>query len=97
MSERLTPRTEDLEVWGSSLARRALSLEKECYSTLSLFTHVYKWVLATYFWGLPCDGSASRPGESSNLREKLRPFGPLAPGRLYLVFIYLYRIRRLSR
>jgi len=34
----LTPRTLDLEVRGSSLARRVVSLEKELYSTLSLFT-----------------------------------------------------------
>ena len=42
----LTPRTLDLEVRGSSLARRAVSLDKELYSTLFLFTQVYKWVLA---------------------------------------------------
>ena len=32
---RLTPRTPDLEVRGSSLACRVVSLEKELYSTLS--------------------------------------------------------------
>ena len=48
MAERLTPRTLDLEVRGSSLARRVVSLDKELYSTLSLFIQVYKWVLATY-------------------------------------------------
>ena len=32
---------------GSSLARRVVSLDKELYSTLSLFTQVYKWVPAT--------------------------------------------------
>ena len=32
----------------SSLARRVVSLDKELYSTLSLYTQVYKWVPATY-------------------------------------------------
>ena len=41
---RLTTRTPDLEVRGSSEARRAVSLDKELYSTLSLFTQVYKGV-----------------------------------------------------
>ena len=50
MAERLIPRKLDLEVRGSSLARRVVSLDKELYSTLSLFTHVYKWVPATYCW-----------------------------------------------
>ena len=44
VAERLTPGTLDLEVRGSSLARRAFSLDKELYSTLSFFTQVYKWV-----------------------------------------------------
>ena len=52
MAERLTPRTLDLEVRGSSLARRVVSLDKEPYSTLRLFTQVYKWVPATYCWGV---------------------------------------------
>ena len=47
VAERLTP----LEVRGSSPARRVVSLDKELYSTLSLFTQVYKWVPATYCWG----------------------------------------------
>ena len=34
VAERLTPRTPDLEIWGSSLARRAVSLNKELYATL---------------------------------------------------------------
>ena len=45
-------KTKDLEVQGSSLACCVVSLDKEPYSTLSLFTQVYKWVPATYFWGL---------------------------------------------
>ena len=62
MAERLTPRTLDLEVRGSSLARRVVSLYKELYSTFSLFNQVYQMVQAT----VPCDGLASRPGGSSN-------------------------------
>ena len=38
--ERLTPRTPDLDVVGSSLAHCLLFLDKELFSTLSLFTHV---------------------------------------------------------
>ena len=52
VAERLTPRIPDLEVRGSSLTRHVFSLDKELYSTLSLFTKVYKWVPATYCWGL---------------------------------------------
>ena len=47
VAERLTTRTADLEVRGSSPApRRAVSLDKELYSTLFLFTQEYKWVPA---------------------------------------------------
>ena len=35
---------------GSCLARRVVSLDKEVYSNLSLFTQVYLWVPATH-WG----------------------------------------------
>ena len=44
VSEWLTPRTPDVEVRGSSVARRVVSSDKELYSTWSLFTQVYKWV-----------------------------------------------------
>ena len=49
--ERLTPQTLDLKVLGSSLASRVVSQDKELYSTLSLFTQMYKRVPATYCWG----------------------------------------------
>ena len=52
VAEWWTPQTLDLEVWGSNLAHCIVSLDKELYSTLSLFTQVYKWVLATYCWGV---------------------------------------------
>ena len=42
MAKSLTLQTLDLEVQGSSFARRVVSLDKELYSTLSLFTQVYK-------------------------------------------------------
>ena len=51
VAEWLILQTPDLEVRGSSLARRVVSLDKELYSTLSLFTQVYKLVTATYCWG----------------------------------------------
>ena len=47
VAERLTPRTLDLEVRGSTLTCRIVSLDKGLYSTLSLFTQVYKWVPMT--------------------------------------------------
>ena len=50
MAERLTPRTPDLEVQGSSLARRVVSLDKELYCTLSLSTQVYKCWGVTLRW-----------------------------------------------
>ena len=55
--ERLTPRTPDLDILGSSLAHCVIFLDKKLYSTLSLFTQgvaaqVYKWVPATYIWGV---------------------------------------------
>ena len=91
-----TPRTLDMEVQSSSLARRVVSLDKKLYSTLSLFTQVYKWVQATHCWGKPCDGLASRSGGTSNTlrhasyygnRDKLQPFGPLAHVRLYPFYL----------
>ena len=51
MAERLTPRSPELEVRGSSPARRVASLVKELYSTLSLFSQCIKWVQATYSFG----------------------------------------------
>ena len=38
VAKQLTPRTPDLEVQGSSLSHRIVSLDKELYSTLFLFT-----------------------------------------------------------
>ena len=85
VGERLTPRTLDLEVWGSSLARRVVSLDKELYYTLSLLTRVYKWVLVTYCWGITLrwtsipsrggEGSSNTPRHASchGNRYKLRP------------------------
>ena len=43
MAEWLTPQTPDLEVQGLSLTCSIVSLDKEFYYTLSLFTQVYKW------------------------------------------------------
>ena len=45
VAERLTPRTPDLEVWGSSLAHHIVSLDKELYSTLSSHRCIngYQW------------------------------------------------------
>ena len=47
VARRLTPQTPDLEVRGSSLACDVVPLDEELYSTLSLFTQVYTWALAT--------------------------------------------------
>ena len=40
----------DLEVRSLSLAHHVVSLDKERYSTLSLFTQGDKWVLVLYWW-----------------------------------------------
>ena len=56
VAEQLTPHTPDLEVWDSSLTYQVISLDKELYSNLSLFTQVCKWVPATY-----CSGSEGNP------------------------------------
>ena len=40
-----------LQVQGSSLARRVVSLDEKLYSSLFLFTQGYKWVPVTYCWG----------------------------------------------
>ena len=48
----LTPGTLDQEVRGSSLPHCIVSLDKELYSTLSLFTPLYKWVPVTYCCGV---------------------------------------------
>ena len=52
LAERLTPWTQDLEVWGLSLTHRIVSLHKKLYSTLSLFTQapVVQKVDRTIHW-----------------------------------------------
>ena len=61
---------------GSSLARRAVSLDKELYSTLSLFIQEFKWVPATYCWGI-------------TLRWTSIPSGCGGKGVAILLFYYL--------
>ena len=58
--------TPDLEVQGSSLAHHFVSLDRELYSTLSLFTQVYKWVWVTYCWGVTLRWTSIPSRESSN-------------------------------
>ena len=94
MAEWLTLRTPDLEVPGSSLARCIVSLKQgTLLHFVSLHPEVYKWVPATYCWGLACNGLTFRPGGTSNTpglascygnRYKLWPCGPLACVRLCL-------------
>ena len=50
--ERSTSQSLDLDGWGSSLASPFVSLDKRFYSSLSRFSQVYKWVPATYYWGI---------------------------------------------
>lgn len=52
VAELSTSRTLDLEIRGSSLARRVVCLDEELHSILSFFTQVYKCVLATYCQGI---------------------------------------------
>ena len=91
VTERLTPRTLDLEVHGSSLVHRVFSLDKELYPTLSLFTQVYKWMQWTQA-SHPA-GSSNTPRHASCYRNwyKLRPFGPLACVRLYLLQMFKFQ------
>ena len=88
MTEWLTPQTLDLGVQSLSLTPRVVSLGKELYPTLSLFTQVYKWVPATYCitqhtagGGLTShpEGSSNTPRHASCYKNwyKLRPCGPL--------------------
>ena len=84
----LTPRTLDVEVRGSSLVRLIVSLNKELYSTLSLFTQVYKWVPATYCWritlrwtSIPYRGSSNTPRHACFM---------LSSGRLGLWLVYAF-------
>ena len=67
MAERLTPRTSDLEVRDPSLARRAVSLDKELYSTLSLSL---PRCINGYRRHTPCDGLAYRPGRAGGGGER---------------------------
>ena len=70
MAEWLTPRTLDVEVRGSSLARRVVSLGKELYSTGTLLCLSSLRCINGYQQhtaeGYPCDGLTSRPGGGNN-------------------------------
>ena len=93
VAEQLTPQTPDLEVWGSSPARRVVSLDKKLYSTFSPLTQVYKWVAATYpiqegvaiFLGML---KAKETGISS---------GCLGPWHVYLYFIRSKEVMSVAR
>ena len=88
----------DLEVWGSSLAQRVVpfSLDKELYSTLSLFTQVYKWVPVTYCCEvtLPCTSiplGVGGGGSKKILRKLVYTravwtFGSCVPSPLHVPF-----------
>ena len=88
------PRTPDLEVQGSSLTHCIVSLEKELYSTLSLFTQVYQWVPVTYCWGVTLRwtsilsrmGGGKQRKERSNDQFKATAHGN-SPGPLLLVIL----------
>ena len=93
MAERLTPRTSDLEVRDPSLARRAVSLDKELYSTLSLSL---PRCINGYRRHTPCDGLACRPGRAGGGGRVAIPLGMLhakesgiSSGHLDLVHTFL--------
>ena len=75
VAEQLRPQSLDLEVQGPSLAHRVVYLDKELYSTLSLFTQVYKWVPATYCWG----GGVTLRGTSNLIQYLFRGIRALSP------------------
>ena len=93
VAEQVTPQTPDLKVCGSSVPHRVVFLDKELYSTLSLFNQVFKWVLRTCCWGLALTLQwtlASCPSSrGSSNTPRLQPFRPLACGCLYL---YLFSL-----
>ena len=66
-----TPGTQDLEVQGSTLTHRIVSLDKELYAPLFLFTQVYKWVLAIYYSVADPDLQI-RPGGGGAVIQTLR-------------------------
>ena len=85
--EWLTPPFPDLEVRGSSPTRRVFSLDKELYSTLSLFTQVYKWVPATYSsysWGITLQWTSIPPGGKYNTPRCFMLMKPVDRVCLYL-------------
>ena len=47
--------------------RRVVSLDKKLYSTLSLFTQVYKWVMAIIMLGVTLQWTRIPPRGSSNI------------------------------
>ena len=72
----------------ASPCQRVVSLDKILCPTLSLFTQVYKWVPATYCWGvtlrwtgIPSRGRVAILSVAScyGNRDKLRPCGPPWP------------------
>ena len=81
VAERFIHRTPDME----GLSRLVVSLDKEVYFTLSLFNQVYKWVPATYCWGVTLRWNSISSSFACFMLinwDKLRPFGPLANVRL---------------
>ena len=73
-----------------SLCRRVVSLDKKLYSTLSLFTQVYKWVPAIIrLGGNPHNGLASHPGGNSNIPSRIMLQRPeLSAGLMGLLAYY---------
>ena len=96
MAGQLRPQTLDLEVRGSSLTRHYVPLVKELYSTLSLFTQVYKWVPATYFWEatLRLTSILSRGGVTilQGLLHDMETKNKLWPVGLWLVCAFTFTI-----
>ena len=95
MAERLTLGTLDLEVQGSSFAHGVVSLDNELYFTLSLFIEVYKWVPATYCWGvtlrwtsIPASGGVAillgmLHAKETRISSSRGAFGSCAPFMIY--------------
>ena len=91
VADRLTSQTPDLEVRGSSFARRVVSFDKELYFNLPLFSQVYKWVQ-------PCDGLATRPGAVAILLGMLHTKkSGISSGRLGLWLVCTFNFYLPSR
>ena len=73
------------------LARCVVSLGKELFSTLSLFTQLYKWLAVTYCWGviLPMDYHPVQGGVAILLGLHHTMETSISSGRVGIWLVYI--------